>query len=515
MKLQYLMVIFAIIIIPISAVISVYMQTQIKAIDLQTSYDNVLNNATYDAIRAFQLNETNSNSQQDITTEKMRDIEASINSFYHSLATSFGVSGYTEEDLNPFIPAIVYTLYDGYYIYSPYKDIQTGEMERGLKPYIYYSERYQKGSIDIVVNYTLDNYITIYGTDKNGNYVTRSGYLINPEDVQNNGRTYKGITIAEEHLSEITDGSYQNNAEEVYVYIGDSTANVGDEQKRREKAYKEAGTGKWYKYSTDQKKIYLTNPISELDESAISYYKEAKEFSEWVRNNFGTLRISDIQTEQKEELGLNGPDSGKSVFNVSNSNDPETESSVFNNHRRDVMKTSIETNLVSAIASYNEISKMDGNTYSFRMPKLLETDWDKILHNVTLITFMQGIPIKYKYYSGYSIVTNNENREYVDSNQFFFVDGNEYHKMSHLENKDGIVGYRNVDFIRKKVYDSNNVLNYYYPHLKYACYDCVVSPSNDLKTKEEILTENPKIKQAYYTALARERYNNYKSNRMY
>lgn len=519
MKLQYLMVIFAIIIIPISLVISVYVQTQMDTIVLQTSYHNLLNNATYDAIKAFQLNENNSDSQQDITTEKMRDIQASISSFYNSLAIGMNTSGYGEENLSPYIPALVYTLYDGYYIYSAYKDIQTNTMERGLKPYIYYSERYEKGNINIVVNYTLDNYITIYGTDRNGNYVTKSGYLINPDDVNYDDRTgictYKGVTISEESLSEITRGSYENNTEEIYVYIGDKEANVNDEQNRREKAYKETGTGRWYKYSIDGKKIYLTENISELDNSAILYYKEAKEFSEWVRNNFRDVTLSDIQTEQKEELGVTGPDRGKSIFNVSSDNDPDLTSSLFNTHRRSVMKTSIETNLVSAIASYNEISKMDGLTYSFKMPRLSETEWDKILNNVSMISFLQGIPIKYKYYMGYSVVTNNENREYVDSNQFYFIDGSEYHKISHIENKDGIVAYRNVDFIHKKTKDSNDNTQYYYPHLKFACYDCIVSPSNDEKTKEEILASNPKIKKAYYTALARERYNNYKSNRMY
>ena len=49
-----------IIIIPISIVLSVYTQFQIQTIALQTEYDARLTAATYDAIRAFQLNATNS-----------------------------------------------------------------------------------------------------------------------------------------------------------------------------------------------------------------------------------------------------------------------------------------------------------------------------------------------------------------------------------------------------------------------------------------------------------------------
>ena len=183
MKIQGLAVIFAIIIIPISLVISTYVQSQVDTITLQTSYDTKLDNATHDAVKAFQLNEINSNTQN-VDTEKIRDIEASINTFYNSLATSLGTSGFSEDELSRYIPALVYTLYDGYYIYAPFQNISNpnASFENGLKPYIYYSARYQKGSTDIVVNYTLDNYITIYG-NVGGNYVTRSGYLINPDDV--------------------------------------------------------------------------------------------------------------------------------------------------------------------------------------------------------------------------------------------------------------------------------------------------------------------------------------------
>lgn len=63
-------------------------------------------NATHDAIKAFQINQSNSNTTN-APEEKLRDVKASINTFYNSLATSMGTSGFTEEDLNPYIPALV------------------------------------------------------------------------------------------------------------------------------------------------------------------------------------------------------------------------------------------------------------------------------------------------------------------------------------------------------------------------------------------------------------------------
>ena len=80
MKIQYLAVIFIIIILPISLILDSYVKSQIETLDLQILYDSKLNDATYDAIKAFQLNTVNS-STSDLANSKMRDIEASVNTF--------------------------------------------------------------------------------------------------------------------------------------------------------------------------------------------------------------------------------------------------------------------------------------------------------------------------------------------------------------------------------------------------------------------------------------------------
>ena len=122
---------------------------QVKTISLQTSYDTKLNNATYDALKAFQLNTINS-STSDLTNSKIRDIEASVNSFFNSVASNFNMAGYNRDILKEYVPALVYTMYDGYYIYSPYTNTlseedyndnstyKNGEKISVLKPYIYY-----------------------------------------------------------------------------------------------------------------------------------------------------------------------------------------------------------------------------------------------------------------------------------------------------------------------------------------------------------------------------------------
>ena len=107
-------------------------------------------------------------------------------------------------------------MYDGYYIYSkntntltdkdyaPGTTYQDGEQIYSLKPYVPYSCRYIKDDIDVVINYSLDNYITVQGT-ANGNAINLSGYVMSPENITNvnkseyfyNFVTYKGIQISE------------------------------------------------------------------------------------------------------------------------------------------------------------------------------------------------------------------------------------------------------------------------------------------------------------------------------
>ena len=212
MRIQNLAVIFIIIVLPISLVLSTYTQSRVQTLSMQTKYDSKLNDATYDALKAYQLNSLNSDTS-DYTNSKMRDINASINTFFNTMATSFSTLGYTKETLQNYVPALVYTMYDGYYIYSPYKNTwdqqttQKTEEEKqeyeeagityspsfeddenlyGLKPYVYYSCRYRDstGETDVVITYSLDNYVQIQGLVDN-KIVSKAGYLLSKVRVDN------------------------------------------------------------------------------------------------------------------------------------------------------------------------------------------------------------------------------------------------------------------------------------------------------------------------------------------
>ena len=168
-------------------------------------------------IKAFQINTANS-STSDIANSKIRDIEASVSTFKASIKSVFGMNGYSEDEMNEYIPALVYTMYDGFYIYSRFNNQnylyevdengnvtnnpldKNGENVFGLKPYISYSVKYNPNSdLDIVITYSLDNYISIKGmvkVDGEKQYWDKSGYLIDGIKKDASGKiTYNGVEI--------------------------------------------------------------------------------------------------------------------------------------------------------------------------------------------------------------------------------------------------------------------------------------------------------------------------------
>lgn len=539
MKLQSWIVIFSIIVIPIVLVMSLYIQIQINYVNLQANYDTILNNATYDAIKAFQINELNSTTQN-IAQEKIRDVEASVTTFYNSLATNFGQSGYTEEELSDFIPALVYTLYDGYYIYTKYNNVvepdgtinlNSNTSATALKPYVYYSARYQKGSKDIIINYTLDNYITVFYKD-GSTYKTDSGFLIDTSRTNASGTIYKTdagtINIDPETLTEVTRTTYEDGTNQKlnYAYVTNSNG-------RREKAYWSGS--RWFKYNVDG--TINTNDsimINELgyslkqDTSAQKYLSSAYEFTNRIRSILDGITLGDIVDVNAEDLGITGNIANRKLIDFTATDGSML--NVFNEHKQQVIRNSITTNLRTTIAKVNENSSVP-----VKMPTLTETEWSLILSNTCLLSFMQGQNIGNGTYMGYSIVTNNKNREFVDPKLIYLLDetANQYHDIRHFSAtfSGTVTGYRNIDFEAQSFVSDDGTTKNYFPHgdatADYACIvtSTEITTSNETSSAANALGNtttdleklinssscSAEIRKAYYTALFRERYNSYKS----
>lgn len=577
MKIQYLAVIFIVIILPISMVLSQYIENQIDTITLQTTYTNSLNNATFDALKAFQLNTVN-NKYSTLSDSKIRDVEAAISTFYNSLETSMSKYIYGQEVVPEFVPAILFTLYDGYYIYSSYDNIYTttgvGEDLRveikdddnryqiGLKPYIYYSCQYKLNSgKKVIVNYTLDNAITVYG-DFGSGYETKSGYLIDYSKVQNRNTTnktleYNGVLIEPETLTEYlltlneTTGTLESGDYNYIVY-------------KNKKVYYDPSAPdmtKPYFWYDNYRKTYLQRETENVNKyindngvgfksiSAFEYYSEAYEFSKWVveTSGLGDVKQSDIVQNNGTiganiaggELYLSTNTGTEEIFNTTAAgNDPMLSSSTFNAHREAVIRKSIETNLMTAIANFNI---QDSSSFEFILPIIDEERWYQIVNNVSIVSFMQGIPIAQKYYNNYSVIINTKNEEIVNENSVYVVttEGTsvEYHQpgCEELRSKqDKITGtYSSLDFQRQTVKVSESNIHYFYPQARQpqagqekwmtGCYNCIVNAtgnyyiddiiSNNVKDSAGNILNIDKVRKAYLTGIARERYDLYRTSK--
>lgn len=605
MNLQGLTVIFAIILLPIIIVVSVYLQGQIDTIALQTKYDNMLLDSTHDAVIALENNIAN----EDLSTvsDSLRSmIEASTNVFMNNIATNMGLSNASESYIRPYIPALLYTLYDGFYIYSPtsvpeiytnsdgvalrvgdkddsgdpvsadgkktadnygqivYKtsdekyttDLNKAEkhIKYVLKSYMYYNANYVGGdkssgsNYNISVNYSLDNYISLSGTIGEV-YYSKSGYLINPNKV-------KTLTLD----NEISDGKIEgiefnptgsslNNKEEVfynkYGSVIEKLSTNKDLLSFKDEAIIEDfckldGIKLTVTLKDEKDTITISNhddnfPEDKKDElvsqatDAICYYGKSKIFSDWVNANLNKINpSSDVNniafeystTVLSNEKGIEALKINSNIFYLTDNNDPEDSTSDFWEHKREVIKSSIQYNLNLAISNYSSIS----SNQDYQMPILSETEWDKVLSNISMVSFMQDLPCKGKTYNNYAIVTSANSELIVIPNNLYFVPAEQANKAIVKENDETISEYKDYEYHRidcEKLAKSNYYLGYRsieylydrklenkqyeYDHKNFACYYCIVTGNYT----KNALDENRK--RAYYTVLGKERNNLYKT----
>ena len=607
MKLQNMTVIFIIIMIPIILVVSYYIGLQINTITMQKNYTVKLQTAAKDSIQALEINTVEWNSaSSNLADSKRRDVLAAINTFTTSLANGMGIGGAGKGRIQTYIPAIVYTMYDGYYIYSAsfMKDQDTdkdgltqfnadGTIKSNgksyqyiLKPYSPYSARYASanGSIDVTVNYTLDNYIRVYGT-VNGEYQAKEGYLVVCDDdagvrVNKNGGsisgiTYRGATIKPEALTEQVytdegvkeyqyiydqydnklywDGSkyfsVDKNNKKVYLQNALPEGDAGfsitnrfrkisipmydnrEDEWTVQKVFQILNPGGGYKFyyenqsgafveftsvenidGSDNKKLAGVEVEKDKDFSAINYCVESYVFTKWVTKNLGSITVGQYNNVDNAK--------NKNIFAINPSNNPDPENdvayatSVLAQHKKDIIINTIEKNLSQAT---EQAKKMNPN-YEYRLPQLSYDEWEQALSNISIIAFMQGMPIGLKYYNNYAIATSTLNKEFVDPDELYFAGkDDQYYHQRQCEQATGsdYVGYRSIDYVAKSYEKSDNgttSTKYYYPHAnstnsELECYYCLVNRStykNNGRWKGNLLYKN--WSDSYYNALARERY---------
>lgn len=119
MKLSNLSIIFIIIMLPLSVVLSTYMQLQIDVLLAKEDYSTKLLDSTYDGILSFEINSLSIDAAEGQSVKSY--VSNAINTFFNTMSINMGKSGASNINVQTYVPAILFTTYDGYYIYSPVK----------------------------------------------------------------------------------------------------------------------------------------------------------------------------------------------------------------------------------------------------------------------------------------------------------------------------------------------------------------------------------------------------------
>ena len=492
-----------------------------------------------------------------------------------------------------------------------YKNLTTNikdakmEYRNILNNKIAYAARYRdtanKSGTNVVVNYTLDNRIYVYGK-VNGEEVDKDGYLIylesnilprahvenlNPrndkdiiidkgitglkcdnteiepeileeqvlclegnqyelktykyiyditheklyyDEIADNFFTINSITKAREYISNSNDikiGSEACKYKSISVLWGNSDGTT--EYKKIYQALNGRDKGKWCisikpeNAATDKHKETIDTEIraaklKELglddirfstiyrDFSAINYYVEAYAFTNWVKQNLGSKNLEIVQ--KKSNNAIENPITlDFNIFKISKTNDPEEKTSEIVQHKNEIMRDTVTTNLNLAISNYNGVGEA-----AYKLPQLTDSDWEQLFSNISLITFFQGVPIGLKTYNNYAIATSTINREYVDPGELYFSGEDlNYHRVN-CEKCGNIVytGYRSVEYVQKEFTNGTNNI-YYYQHndikngtSRTACYYCAVNKANYKQTSDSKIAYLQE--KSYNEALSRERY---------
>ena len=443
MKLQNLTIIFIIIILPVVAVMTIYINYEIKTIEKQKVYNSGIISATHDAIYAFEK-DTQNNDLSKNPEQKRGILKSCVNVFENSFSNTCKLDFYGNDVIEKYIPAMMFGMYDGFYLYAPYQTENGYKHE--LRNYVYYSETIP--DTDITIRYSLDNYMVVSGTF-NSVYETRSGYWINVDSVS----------------------SYINQT-------GESVPPF--------KTY-------------DKHTKSIINNTGVIFNDAKKYIDNARNFTEWFNNNV------------------------KNKANYfKNTSDPEDINSPFVQHKREIMKKKIQTVLNNSISLY---AKNTGQNY--KMPVLIEEDWNKVYSNISFVTFVQGMNLGFKNYNGYCVMNSTNHSEYVNPNLLYFIedvgDSNyEYHSIKCNKIRDKMTtGYKIGDFniINVDVADENDqtITNResFFKHSATACYGCVnindsstlYEGSSSVSAYDYVMnSDDEKLKKSYFTSLARERW---------
>ena len=452
MKIQNLAIIFLTITIPLILILTVNINTQRGSLKTQAEYDLKLSEATKEGIRAYEINTVNWRKSGEVN--ERTQVNAMVNAFITSLENKLNLGISSKEYMQNYIPAVVATMYDGYYIYAPSKVPINFENNNGVQLYlnsanklttdgtdenkplyiakegkghkyqydendvngssvgyvsqnvttnisdaetqnkyilsskIAYSEKATSltNSLNLAVNYTLDNRIYVYGT-QNDKYIEKEGYLVSfdsdtelPTIKIKNKRFFQNAidhSIVNTIYSKTEENGNKNKTliepetlEEQIIYYDETSGEYRLEtfkylyDAKHRKLYYDDGKDNFFMLDEDNKRNYLSTDNSIIAGDEECYYK----YVSVVTHDEG-----DELTYRKIFQVLNGKNKGMWYINFNNDSE-ELEKTSTKIRDVEVDKLGLTYNNPEIGVDYSPIYK-DFSAISYYVEAYVFTNW--------------------------------------------------------------------------------------------------------------------------------------------
>lgn len=443
MKIQHWAIIFILIILPFSIICRNKIQKKMAVLKDETRINNIIDNATYDAVS--QLKEIAEQLEYGKNIPITKSVaEAVVDRFFTTMAVNFNLNpirrvgnqavdekdddyyfggiittqdesigdyfhSSAQEYLSQFVPAVIIVGYDKLFTFS----YNNGE-------YSYVETEYPNG-------YTLDNFITLSGI----------------------GGPYKKI------LDEDV-GVY-----ELKGYVGNFLDADGDGIDDWDKD----GDGIRSATADELDPYHVAEQSNKLDfiMNYLPTFTDNLSYLIYVAHKYG---VTPLGSEPNYRMycdpdGTGGelPDFTKVKqdyvydFNGNITQQDKHPISEFNRQRRHAIITTIRDELNRAFNNQNQYANMMGITYKFYLPEIGMDQWNHTIDDISVLSFVQGLPMGYDgFYNSYSLGGS----RIVQSHNFYGetiedergLDG--VHKVYHKwyckclpRNTDGTIAYEN------------------------------------------------------------------------
>lgn len=380
MKIVHWSIIFIAIILPFSIICRTTIQQKILVLQDQTTINNALDNATYDAVgQIIEVSEELGYGKNIPITKNVA--EAAIDRFFQSLAVNFNLPSnidVSKEYFGQYIPVILIVGYDGVFVYS-YELTDEG-YKYVMKPKIPYaytiSESHTNPNLRHVINFTLGNDIKMYIPALD---------LYFAGTLSDKNQTELDISTLESALVNYT--SLPKKREFIEKYLARSTANAS-----------------LVLYAIEE---YFGGTAGNIPDYLFD------------RNNLNKI----LEDYEYNEKGLVIRDA-----------------SDFHKLRRDVIINLITSILSEEVNEHNTYADLIGVTYNFNIPNIGKDQWNNTIDDISILAFFQGMPIGTdSYYNNYSL----GGARIVQANYFYATD-RDGKKLYHKHNCPVMLGANNT-----------------------------------------------------------------------